>query len=201
MKSNQNILLFLIVTSMLFSKLSFCQTSKKKLKKENVIESELYVIDTIVIQDPVILIFDDSNYNEQYEPEEHWVLISKSKLDSLDFMRNVKFEDFIFKEGYLFYAPIIFRGLLEVVLLRNEKAPKHLKKLLKDINAYDNTELQFCSTDVKNYKGWKYREVNTNRFIFCLIKGSFVEKMAGEETIIVVNPKNLYYKTLLPLQW
>lgn len=182
--------IFLLIGYIVFnSVLSFGQFSVSGTYEEK----DLYILDTITISEPIGLAFEDSGYI-------NFVVFSKAKLDSLETMKTTKFEDFIVREGYLFFIPNSFSDMLETFLYRNKLAPCYYEKILLDLRNTGNDKVQWISKDSKYYRDWIYKEMNSCRFLFCLAKGSFVKNWIPDDLISLKNTThNLYYKIIVPV--
>jgi hypothetical protein len=169
------------------------QDSFKKMNSTICIENDIYVIDTIAINHPVLLSFKEKDRIS-------YVLIHKEKLDSLEMFRNSRFEDFVFSNGYLCFLPYSFVSMLENLLWENKSCSNMYKNILANMKQLRLDKTPWFSEEAETYKEWHYYEACSNRFVFCLIKGSFVKKWFADDYIQLKSSDNIYYKVLVPIK-
>jgi len=179
-----------------------CKAQNKESKENNIKLSleDLFVVDTINIDSPLLIKFEDefSNYRR--------VLIQKEFLKPKDSSNCVSFNDYITsKEGCLFFPPNRFLCLLNNFIYKNESNTKQNIDLQDKIRGAENDTIWVFDrkniTSEKEYLGWKYREIYSRRFLLCLVKGSVLKLCESKDEIPLEGNDNLYFKVLVPITW
>lgn len=162
-------------------------------------EKDLYILDTINIDDPLLIRF--TNDNDEIE----MILISKKNLDSINYSTTLDFKSFISSSGgYLFFPPNRFSCLINNFINKNEVNSKTSLILQDNIrNAHNDSIWVFDKNNKKEkiYKGWNYEEIYPRKFLICLVKGSALELCQSLDEIPINDMDNLYVKVLVPITW
>jgi hypothetical protein len=170
-------------------------------QKVNVaVEKELYIVDTIVIKDPILVAFKENGYYNN-------VLVSKERLDYVS-SDDTSFVNFVGSgRGYLFFQPVEFVCMVNN-LIDNYPALEHSRFYTKLINHLGGAggdpiivPLDKTTHKLKEHNGWRYNEIYPRKFLLCLAKGSAFNRCMGREEIKIANMDNVYFKVLCPITW
>jgi hypothetical protein len=163
-------------------------------------EKELYIVDTIVIKDPILVAFkEDRCYNH--------VLVSKERLYYTR-TYDTSFVHFVSSgNGYLFFQPAEFDCLVNNLIYDNPalEHSRFFTRLTKQLgNAAGDTiivPVDKSTRKLKEHNGWRYNEIYPRKFLLCLAKGSLIKRCQGSEEIKIQNMDNVYFKVLCPITW
>lgn len=163
----------------------------------NCFEKDLYLVDTLTISNSLLFVF-----SEMIEDREscQLVLFSKDILESIDSLSFNSYENEFLSEGYIFFDPMTFSNLLARYLRINKSAlNNNFINLRKKIRGAENDSIFVYSELRKEYKGWEYVDIHSNRFLFFLVKGHFLKPQVG--SIPIIKNYDSYYKVLVPISW
>ena len=194
----------LLMFILFFLELSYSQIPD--VNYDHKIENELYVVDTLIIKDPIMIKFRENQKTDSSAVQS--ILVSKSCLDSVYKNYKMSYRDFLFsKNAYLFFTANSFSCLISNLIHTSPvlKGSCYYVKLQNNIrNAEQDTVwVKFDKTNdkPKKYKGWEYNEIFPRKFLLCLVKGSAILNCQSIDEIHIKNQDNIYFKVLVPITW
>ena len=170
--------------------LTFCFAQTQPNERE----WQIYILDTITIDSPILILFTEDRVNDE-------ILLPKSDLISISTKPNISFQDFLVSgKGYR----MLSTGTIDYLISHiSKKEQNSLYSLLKTDYLVSQTQRKTVHKNgkivVKEFLGWRYFEVIPKKFFFCLIRGDVVGKYESTENISIENVKNVYIKYLIPM--
>lgn len=180
--------------------ISNCCLSQIDEKRQPV---DFYVIDTITIDDPVLLRFSDENTDAVAKES---VLVSKKNLMGGSYDPSKTFLDFLSTEnGYLLFTASRFSCLMSNLFfnfphLRERPLYMRLQTDIRD-SEKDAIWVNPSKDTPKEFNGLAYDEIYPRQFIRCLVKGSALEKCRTIDEIRIAHMDNVYFQLLVPVTW
>jgi hypothetical protein len=163
-------------------------------------EKELYIVDTIVIKDPILVAFKENGYYNN-------VLISKERLDYVS-TDDTSFVNFVCAgSGYLFFQPVEFVCMVNNLIddYPALERSRFYTKLINHLGDAGNdtiiVPLDKSTHKLKEHNEWRYHEIYPRKFLLCLAKVSAFNRCQGREEIKIHNMDNVYVKILCPITW
>ncbi len=195
----------------LFSTTCRAQRKAEKYNRINGLynDTELYIVDTISIQDPVIIVFKETEGQNKSKKHIRHVLVSKRALDSVPNNSSINCQEFLSSQGgYLFFHA---RDINALIASLAYISPTHISwprySELVDSLRYSRKDSIWVKIDENNYKsqkykGWECYDIYPRKFLLCLVKGSLLYKYDSIDNVIhFKNMDNVYFRVLAPITW
>lgn len=152
----------------------------------------MYLVDSLIINEPILVKFEDKDHLIQY------VLLAKNELKSKDSMPS-NYHEFFLSKGYMLFPTYKFSCLLNNYL-GFSSADTNYKHLRKYTTEKKSLWLQEGKQSIqKQMNGWEYEEITANKFLLFLVKGDFMRYCQSRDEIQYHNMENIYFKVLIPM--
>lgn len=175
--------------------------------KNDLQNTDLHFIDTIKIDDPILIKFEKDKNTDSNTIQS--ILVSKNYINSINPNDgSINYVNFLSeKNGYLFFTANRFSCIVNNLLYYTPTDQDSLfyKNLQINLRKAEKDKV-WVEVDKTNYKpkcfnGWEYNEIYPNKFLLFLIKGSVLRKCQSLDEIVLKNMDNIYFKILVPVTW
>ena len=206
-KRNNAVYFLILTVLMIVSFLIACKNENSKSINHEVFktssEDNIYILDTLQLDTMAFIYFYEENigYNN--------VIVSKGKIDSINNLNNLDFNEFIANDGFIYLDPLwgSFRESDETMTKLSRQYPK-LMKDLRNLASEDNHKVYVLETSGQRkftnekFIKFSFELIYPKKYLFLLVKNSYLNyNFFSEDDIWIKNKDNYYSKTLVPILW
>jgi hypothetical protein len=161
--------------------------------------SEIYLVDTITIDTPILLWFKETIFV-------NGILVSKTHFDFNQ--PKMRYHDFLVSNrGFTLWRPQQGSDIMYYLIRYGKK--KELEAFYKQLRerfwAFQR-ELKAYPTEkgehiLEKNNGWEYFKVIPKRFLLFMVNGKVLSRWGAFDDIPLGSVDNVYFKVLIPISW
>jgi hypothetical protein len=192
MLNKKNIGNLFIILKILFISSNYLNAQKKDELLKSIVDSKMYIVDTIKINLPLIITATDSSGKFQH------LLIGKD-----DFLSKQWSEQDVFKIENLFCPSYKFTCILDNFISSkdNNKDSVYIKMNILIQNSKAEVWKDFDEIKLTSDKTFSIYTININTFLIILIRNDFLNFCLSRDEIKINSNDKLYRKILIPITW